>query len=73
MAGVYRRRFPRLVASSFIASVLVAETSLLQVFVIDGRQMIKVFRRLWAQPRDPTVLLTPSAPAPDIPPPQNPL
>ncbi len=57
----------------FIASVLVAETSLLQVFVIDGRQMIKVFRRLWAQPRDPTVLLTPSAPAPDIPPPQNPL
>lgn len=35
----------------FIASLLVAETSLLQVFVIDGREMIKVVRRLWAQPR----------------------
>ena len=50
----------------FIASLLVAETSLLQVFFIDGREMIKVFRRLWARPRAQAVLLTPSESIPDI-------
>lgn len=43
--------FPGWWRAPLIASLLVAETSLLQVFFIDGREMIKVCRRLWGRPR----------------------